>query len=272
VNVIVYGDFNCLYSYLASQRADRLVQTGTAEIDWRAVEHDRQLPVAGIRADQGDPGWERELAEAAALALPGERLPAAPPPTVSNTRAAVAAYAEAVTDGVEDELRRHLFDAIWAQRRNLSSPNEVRQVITGVVWPKDPIYFHLMSPDLPDPILHDPDPRRIVRREGGTVTPDGGPLTTTGYRRIQQWRQRWLALPQQVIPVVISPSGTVHFGADGLRCLAGIAGSPADCAASRARLVSGRLPAGPVGACPLAGPHCARLLTAGKSPLRRRRC
>jgi hypothetical protein len=84
-----------------------------------------------------------------------------------------------------------------------------------------------MSPDLPDPILHDPDPMRIVRREGGTVTPDGGPLTTTGYQRIQQWRQRWLALPQQVIPAVVSPSGTVHFGADGLRFLAGIAGSPA---------------------------------------------
>jgi hypothetical protein len=53
-------------------------------------------------------------------------------------------------------------------------------VIAEVMWPTDPIYFHLMSPDLPDPILHDPDPMRIVRREGGTVTPDGGPLTTTG--------------------------------------------------------------------------------------------
>jgi len=227
MNVIVYGDFNCLYSYLASQRADRLVQTGTAEIDWRAVEHNRQLPVTGIRSDQGDPGWGRELAEAGALALSGERLPAAPPPVVSNTRAAVAAYAEAVTDGVEDQLRRLLFEAIWAQRRNLSGPYDVRRVITEVVWPADPIHLHLLSPDLPDPILHDPDPMRVVRREGGTVTPGGGPLTTTGYRRIQQWRQHWLALPQQVIPAVISPSGTVHFGADGLRWLAGIAGSPA---------------------------------------------
>jgi hypothetical protein len=36
VNVIVYGDFNSLFSYLASQRADRLVRTGAAQIDWRA--------------------------------------------------------------------------------------------------------------------------------------------------------------------------------------------------------------------------------------------
>lgn len=162
------------------------------------------MPVTGIRSDPGDSGWQRELAETGALALPGERLPAAPPPVVSNTRASVAAYAEAVTDGVEDELRRRLFEAIWAQRRNLSGPYDVRGVIAEVMWPTDPIYFHLESPDLPDPILHDPDPMRIVCREGGTVTPDGGPLTTTGYRRIQQWRQRWLALPQQVIPAVVS--------------------------------------------------------------------
>ena len=99
MNVTVYGDFNSLLSYLASQRADWLVRTATAEIDWRAVEHCRQMPVTGIRSDPGDSGWQRELAETGALALPGERLPAAPPPVVSNTRASVAAYAEAVTDG-----------------------------------------------------------------------------------------------------------------------------------------------------------------------------
>jgi len=57
VNVIIYGDFNSLLSYLASQRADWLVRTGAAEIDWRAVVHRRQLPVTGIKSDQS--GWER---------------------------------------------------------------------------------------------------------------------------------------------------------------------------------------------------------------------
>ncbi len=178
MNVIIYGDFNSLLSYLASQRADWLVRTGAAEIDWRAVVHRRQLPVTGIKSDQS--GWERELAEAGALALPSERLPATPPPMVSNGMASVAAYAEAVTDGVEDELRCRPFEAIWAQRRNLSGPYDVRRVITEVVWPADPVYFHLESPDLPGPILHDPDPMRIVRREGGTVTPDGGPSCPSG--------------------------------------------------------------------------------------------
>ena len=146
MNVTVYGDFNSFLSYLASQRADWLVRTVTAEIDWRAVEHCRQMPVTGIRSDPGDSGWQRELAETGALALPSERLPTAPPPVVSNTRASIAAYAEAVTDGVEDELRRRLFEAIWVQGRNLSGPYDVRGVIAEVMWPTDPIYFHLDEP------------------------------------------------------------------------------------------------------------------------------
>ena len=39
MKVIIYGDFNCLYCHLASQRADRLVRAGTANVEWRAVEH-----------------------------------------------------------------------------------------------------------------------------------------------------------------------------------------------------------------------------------------
>lgn len=213
MNVVVYGDFNCPLCYLASQRADHLAGTGAARIEWRAVERG----AAPAR-------WEQEVAQAAALALPGERLPAAPPPALSSTAAAVAAYAEAITDGIQDELRRRLFDAIWARRQNLSSAYDVRRVITAITWPAPPIYFHLASPDLPLPLLHDPDPVRIVRRSGGTVTIDGGPLTSTGYRRCRDWQEQWLALalPRQVTPAVIEPDGAVHVGTDGLRCLAAI--------------------------------------------------
>ena len=54
MNVIVYGDFNCPYSYLASQRADLLSRAGIV-VDWRAVEHDRGLPVTGSRPDATGP-------------------------------------------------------------------------------------------------------------------------------------------------------------------------------------------------------------------------
>jgi hypothetical protein len=234
VKVIVYADFNCVFCYLASQRADRLMREETAQVDWRAVEHLPRLPVTGYKPrpgelQPGDTGDEDDMTEAARLALPDERLPASLPAVISNTRAVVSAYAEAITDGIQDRLRLRLFESIWAQGRNMSSAQEVRRVVTGLVWPADPIYPHLISPDLPISLLHDPAPMRIVRREGGTITPDGGSLTTTAYHRARQWRQQWLGLfeparPKPALPAVIGPDGAVHVGSDGLCFLAGIVG------------------------------------------------
>ena len=224
MNVIVYGDFNCPYSYLASQRADLLSRAGVA-VDWRAVEHDWRLPVTGSRSDSDQAAWDRELAEVASLALPGERVPAGPPVLISNAAASAAAYAEAVSDGVAGELRRRLFHAIWAQGLHLSSAYEVRRLITAVMWPQEDITDRLASPDIPSLLLRDTDMARIVRRSGGTIAQDGGPLTTAGWRRIRQWRQEWLALPSQVIPAVIGPDQVVRPGIDGLGYLADLAGN-----------------------------------------------
>lgn len=220
MNVIVYADFNCPYSYLASQRADALISSGIARVSWRAVEHDRRLPVTGTPSGADQARWARELAEVASLALPGERAPAAPPPVVSNTGAAVAAYAEAVSDGIADELRRRLFAAIWAQGRHLSGAGEVRRQVAALTWRPGDIAARLASPDLSGLLDHDPDAAQVMRRSGGTVTPDGGPLTTAGWQRIRHWRQEWLALPSPVIPAVIGPDQCVRSGVAGLRCLA----------------------------------------------------
>ncbi len=223
--VIVYGDFNCPYSDLASQRVDLLKRLG-AEMDWRAVEHDHGLAVTGTPSQADRAAWERELADVAALALPGEDAPVAPPPVVSNTGAAVAAYAEAVSDGIADQLRRRLFQAIWVQRRHLSSPYEVRRLVTALMWPAEDIWDRLGSPDIASVLLRDPDLARSVRRSGGTIAPDGGPLTATGWRRIQQWRREWQSLPEHVVPAVIGPEGALHPGTDGLRYLAGLLRAP----------------------------------------------
>jgi len=135
----------------------------------------------------------------------------------------VAAYAEAVSDGIADKLRRRLFRAIWAQRLHLSSAYEVRRLITGLMWPQEDITDRLASPDIPNLLDRDPDLARIVRRSGGTIAPDGGPLTTTGWRRIRRWREEWLTLPSQVIPAVIGPDQIVRSGIDGLHYLADLA-------------------------------------------------
>jgi predicted DsbA family dithiol-disulfide isomerase len=122
VKVIVYADFNCVFCYLASQRADRLIREGTAQVDWRAVEHLPRLAVTGYKPrpgelQPGDAGGEDDMTQAARLAQPDERLPASLPAVISNTRASVSAYAEAITDGIQDRLRPGLFESIWAQER-----------------------------------------------------------------------------------------------------------------------------------------------------------
>lgn len=225
MRLIVYGDFNCPYSYLASQRVDALLRLGRAETDWRAVEHDPRLSMSGTPSGADREAWKRELAEVRALALPAEDPPAAVPPLISNTLAAVSAYAEAVTDGVQQELRRALFDAIWVQRRHVSSAYDVRPVITGVTYPQVPILPYLSS-DLPAPGVGDPDPWHMTRVLGGTITPNGIPLTTAGWRRAQRWRSEWLALPEQVVPTVIGHSGVVLPGVSGLEYLAQLLTGP----------------------------------------------
>jgi 2-hydroxychromene-2-carboxylate isomerase len=225
VTVIIYGDFNCPYSYLASQRADLLSMAGIA-VDWRAVEHDRRLPVTGSRTDADRAGWDRELTEVALLAPPGERVPVLPA-MISNTEAAVAAYAEAASDGIDGELRRFLFRAIWVQGLHLSSPHEVRRLVTDLTWPREDVAQRLASPDFPGLLLRDPEVTRVMRRSGGMIALNGVPLTTTGWRRVRQWRQEWLALPSQVIPAVIGSDHIVRPGVEGLRYLAGLVGSAA---------------------------------------------
>jgi hypothetical protein len=105
-------------------------------VAWRAVERDPRLALTGTPASADADRWRRELAEVAALAGPGEQVPDAGPATISNTGAAVAAYAEAVTDGVADELRRSLFAEIWVRQQHLSSPHEVRRLVRALTtWP-----------------------------------------------------------------------------------------------------------------------------------------
>ena len=248
MTVIIYGDFNCPYSYLASQRAGRLREAGVA-VDWRAVEHDRGLPLTGLPSGSDRASWDRELAEVASLALPGEQVPAGPPTLISNTEAAVAAYAEAVSDGVADELRGSLFRAIWVQGLNLSSPHEVRRLVTDLIWPPEDVAVRLASPDFPSLLLRDTDMTRVMRRSGGTIALNGVPLTTTGWRRVRQWRQDWLALPSQVIPAIIGSDHMVRPGIEGLRYLAGLtdraglpAGLPAHAGTAPGR-VAGQVPA-----------------------------
>ena len=45
--LVLYGNFNCPYSYVASLLTDTLTKAGVTSVKWRAVEHDRTIPVQG---------------------------------------------------------------------------------------------------------------------------------------------------------------------------------------------------------------------------------
>lgn len=226
MRLIVYGDFNCPYSYLASQRVDALLRQHRAEVDWRAVEHNPGLSMTGTPVAADPDGWHRELAESQLLALPGEHPPEAAPTLVSNTLAAVSAYAEAVTDGVQHDLRRVLFDAIWVRGQHLSSAYDVRALLAGITYPPYPIDPYRNSPDLPPPGFGDPAPLHITRILGATIAANGIPMTTTGWRRSRQWRTDWLDTAGPVVPVVVDPESTALRGTRGLAYLAGLLTDP----------------------------------------------
>jgi predicted DsbA family dithiol-disulfide isomerase len=125
MKLIIYGDFNCPYSCLASARADGLLGRGLAEVEWRAVEHDPSIPAPSEVAD-GDVAamLGREVAEVRGLLRTAEVFPIAAPPVHPNTAAAVAAFADAGPPN-SDGLRRRLFAALWFDGRDIGDPTVV---------------------------------------------------------------------------------------------------------------------------------------------------
>jgi hypothetical protein len=108
---VVYGDFNCPYSALASERVDALLAAGH-EIEWRAVQHDASMPAHGVDMD-GEAGAEvaREIDEVHSLLREGERFELRLPEVRPNTAHACRVYA---ADPVP-EVRRRWFDWAWAR-------------------------------------------------------------------------------------------------------------------------------------------------------------
>lgn len=223
MHLIVYADFNRASCYLASQRVDRLLARGL-DVEWRAVEHDRWLSMMGTPAAAVHAAEDLEAAKE--LRTSGDWLPDAAPQYVSNTRSAIAAYAEAVSDGLQNELRRAVFDAIWVRGRHLSDAYEVRGIIADLMWPPaSPMLYRVC--DLPVPLAQETDLNRAMRRSGGTVVPGGGPLTTVAWRRIHDWREEWQKLPTPDLPTLVAPDGRIHQGVAALDELAALdAGAP----------------------------------------------
>ena len=184
MGTIVYGDFTCPFSYLASWRVDLLAGTDAA-VEWQAVEHAPHTPLTGQRLDTDrSEALATEWRRVQELLLPGEELPGRPPAHLSSTRAAVAGFAEAVGAGVADPVRRLLFRAYWVEGLDIGNPEILRALLAAPIRAG-----HATSAPL--------------REFGYAVSPARGPVTSEAHRRIRRWQQEWAALGDATIPAVV---------------------------------------------------------------------
>lgn len=121
-DLIVYGDFNCPYSRLASARIAVIAAQDGPHIEFRAVEHDPAIPAGGVEmTGEVAAEFERELAEIRDMLGPDERDPLRLPSRRLNTRRAIEAYA-ATPPEQRPEMRETLFAAYWEDDRDISDP------------------------------------------------------------------------------------------------------------------------------------------------------
>ncbi|HEU5023491.1 MAG TPA: DsbA family protein [Spirillospora sp.] len=198
--LIIYADFGSLDCYLASRRVDALVAAGVA-VDWRAVEQHPELPVAGRRLSLEEHSeMERRMDGLAALMLPGEELPWAPPRMMPKTEAALSGYAEAYGADVGDDVRRLLYGDYWVDGADIGDPEILRRRLAG-------------------PILRGRTPSWTLGDSGYAVSVSRGPITTGAWRRIRAWRDEWASLGTGGVPTLVQHGGAPITGEAALRRL-----------------------------------------------------
>ncbi|HEU5007954.1 MAG TPA: DsbA family protein [Jatrophihabitantaceae bacterium] len=199
MSLVVFADFTCPECFLASRRAGVLAAAGVA-VEWRAVEHRRELPVGGSPlGSDALAELERRVATLDGLLLPGEQLPWSAPSVVSRTEAAVTALAEAQCAGVGDEVRRLLFELYWQRRVDIGSLAQLR----------GPLFA---------PIRSGHSHADALRYSGYAVTVDRGPITTEAFDLIRRWRAQWAELDSPELPAVLVDGAALH-GLDAVRRL-----------------------------------------------------
>ena len=120
----IYGDFNCPFSALASVRADVLLAAGGYEVEWRAVQHDTAIPVAGEPVE-GDTFAElnAEVAKIRELSADDVHLELTVPPFVRTPPRRPPPSRRRVTRPTGCGVV--LFAAVWADGRNVGDPAQL---------------------------------------------------------------------------------------------------------------------------------------------------
>jgi 2-hydroxychromene-2-carboxylate isomerase len=190
--LVLYGDFNCPWSYLAALRSELLAADGV-RVDWRAVEHDplcasrNRLPAADFEALQA----ERD--RAVSLLSPDEWFPHVFAGFVPCTRPAVSGYAEACAADVSGRVRRLLFEAFWVNAVDLGDAKVVRSLLV-------------------DAIRSGSSDSEALREWGYAIDVTGAPITTPGHRLLRTWREEWLRVGAGTVPVLVADGGEPIIG------------------------------------------------------------
>jgi len=128
MRLVLYGDFNCPFSALASARVAKIERRGIAEVEWRAVQHDTAISPSGelIRENRRR-DFERELDQIRSLLVVGEPDRLRLPERRANTRLANEAYAAAPLL-LRAARREELFSAYWTDGSDLSDDRVVDRI------------------------------------------------------------------------------------------------------------------------------------------------
>ncbi len=120
IELIVYGDFNCPFSALASARISHLERLGAVQVDWRAVEHAPDIPLEGVElTGELRTALEGELDQIRSLLIADEPDRLTLPSRQPNTGLATAAFA-ATPVADRPSMRERLFAAQWNEGADLT--------------------------------------------------------------------------------------------------------------------------------------------------------
>jgi hypothetical protein len=129
MDLVIFGDFNCPFSALASTRADELERRGIARVDWRAVEHKPEIPPGGEPVDgELRAELDEEVENVRELLVGDEEFATRWPAVRPNTRAAIERYA-GVEPARRAAVRGELFRRYWGLGEDLGDARVLDDVV-----------------------------------------------------------------------------------------------------------------------------------------------
>lgn len=173
MRAVLYTDINCPFCYATETR---LAALGVhAEVEWRGVEHEPDLPVPMLR---DDPELAEEVGdEVAQVRARAPEVPITPPAGKPNTGLAIAAAVAAARVDPADAhgFRQELYRAFWVDGADVSDPG----VVTALA----------AKHGLPDLEAQPDDELRVT-----------------------SWRLDWERSPLRGVPLLVRDDGEVLYG------------------------------------------------------------